>query len=363
MSGGLDSTTVAAVAKDCLAQQYSRFDLCAHTVVYDRLIPDQERYYSGLAATALGIPIQYLVADDYTLYQGWNQPELRRPEPFMDPLGIIAAERLKQAAHHSRVVLSGEGGDPVLFPAIGYFSQQLKSLHLGHLLKAISQYVSFTGRLPPVGLRTQLRRWLGKPHFWQPPYPTWLNPDFAERLNLRERWQQSTQGSNALERASSHKTRPEAYQLLNQPGWAATFEGFDPGVTGLPVEVRHPFFDLRLVEYLLAIPPIPWFIHKELVRVAMRGILPEAVRRRPKTPLAGNPVYTLLQQSREQSIDPIDPPLELTQYIDWGQVQRVMGDEQDTSDLWTNLRPLGLVHWFHNLETMDSNLDKGEVLC
>ncbi len=361
MSGGLDSTTVAAVAKNCLARQYSSFNLCAHTVVYDRLIPDQERYYSSLAAEAIGIPIHYLVADDYTLFQSWNRPELRRPEPFMDPLAIIAAERLQQAARHGRVVLSGEGGDPVLFPAIGYFSQQLKLLHLGHLAKAIGQYISFTGRLPPVGLRTQLRLWLGKQHFWQPPYPSWLNPDFADRLHLRERWQQSTQGFS--QRQASHKTRPEAYQLLSQPGWAATFEGFDPGVTGIPLEVRHPFFDVRLVKYLLAIPPIPWFIHKELMRVAMRGVLPEAVRLRPKTPLAGNPAYTLLQQSEGKYVDFIDPPSGLAQYIDWEQALRIMGGEQDTPDLWTNLRPLGLVQWFHNLETMGSNLNKGEVSC
>ena len=56
------------MAKSILAQRGDAFELQAHTSVYDRLIPDQERYFSGLVATALDIPIHYLVADDYPLF-------------------------------------------------------------------------------------------------------------------------------------------------------------------------------------------------------------------------------------------------------------------------------------------------------
>ena len=48
MSGGLDSTAVAAVARGTATQ------VKAFTVVYDRLIPDEERYYSGQAAAFIG---------------------------------------------------------------------------------------------------------------------------------------------------------------------------------------------------------------------------------------------------------------------------------------------------------------------
>jgi asparagine synthase (glutamine-hydrolysing) len=46
-----------------------------------------------------------------------------------------------------------------------------------------------------------------------------------------------------------------------------------------------PFFDMRLVEYVLRTPPVPWRRDKRLLREAMRGRLPEEVRLRPKTPL------------------------------------------------------------------------------
>ncbi len=45
-------------------------------MVYDRLIPDRERHYSGLVADALGIPIHYHVVDDYQLFDYRERPEL-----------------------------------------------------------------------------------------------------------------------------------------------------------------------------------------------------------------------------------------------------------------------------------------------
>jgi hypothetical protein len=49
-----------------------------------------------------------------------------------------------------------------------------------------------------------------------------------------------------------------------------------------------------LINYLLAIPPVPWCKMKTIHREAMRGILPEPVRTRPKAPLAGNRVLARL---------------------------------------------------------------------
>src|SRR2546425_1936863 len=46
MSGGLDSTTVAATARELLSKEAGPFDLRAYTAVYETLIPDQERRYS-----------------------------------------------------------------------------------------------------------------------------------------------------------------------------------------------------------------------------------------------------------------------------------------------------------------------------
>ncbi len=69
------------------------------------------------------------------------------------------------------------------------------------------------------------------------------------------------------------------------------FEQSVPDHACFTIEMRHPFFDLRLVEALLEMPPVPWCLSKHLLREAMRGVLPEPIRRRPKTPLVAAPKH------------------------------------------------------------------------
>jgi asparagine synthase (glutamine-hydrolysing) len=64
----------------------------------------------------------------------------------------------------------------------------------------------------------------------------------------------------------------------------------DPGMTGFPLEHRHPLLDLRLVRFALSLAPVPWCVDKHLFREAMRDALPPVILRRPKEPLAGDPI-------------------------------------------------------------------------
>jgi asparagine synthase (glutamine-hydrolysing) len=145
-----------------------------------------------------------------------------------------------------------------------------------------------------------------------------------------------------------HPMRPWAYELLTHPFWPYRFESHDPGVTSFPVEVQYPFFDLRLVRYLLRVPPMPWFMNKEILREAMRGILPEPVRLRPKTPLAGNSELEMLRELGAGWVDHFESATELAKYIDRSSIPLVIG-ERNTDRLWMNLRPLSLNYWLQRL--------------
>ncbi|OLP18627.1 hypothetical protein BST81_10100 [Leptolyngbya sp. 'hensonii'] len=340
MSGGLDSSSIAAVAKQMLSQQSAEFDLRAYTAVYDQLIPDQERYYASLVAAALQIPIQYQVGEAYPLFHRWDQPELFQPEPLLSPTLALTIDQYRQVAAHSRVALSGHGGDPVFFPSGTYFLDQLRAGQIGSLVTEIGQYVTLMGRFPPLGIRTQLRRWLGpagEPAF---PYPDWLHPDFEARLQLRERWR------SLVTPATGEKSiRADAYRLLTEVSWSFLFESFDPDRTGVPLEVRHPYFDLRLMEYLLSIPPIPWFIHKALLRIAMGELLPETICKRPKTHLAGDPIAVMLERSIGQNLPSLELPAILAEYLDRDRLPRVTVGGKSIGHWWVDLRPLSLTQW------------------
>ena len=152
-----------------------------------------------------------------------------------------------------------------------------------------------------------------------------------------------------MTRASVPNTavRPVAYEAMVDPIWPATFEGADPGVTRIPLELRCPFFDLRLVEFLLALPALPWCSDKELLREAARGILPDAVRLRRKSPLLADPLTALLQQPESAWVDSFEGVPELGQYVERRLIPKVFG-ENDVWNAWIHLRPLSLNFWLRS---------------
>lgn len=169
MSGGMDSTTIAATARELRSEQSQPCDLRAYTISCEHLIPDRERYYSGLVAEKLGIGIHYHLSDDYKLFERWEQPELQQPEPIVNPRLASVVDLYKQVAAHSRVVLDGNGGDPVFYSsgAYCYVVHMLKTLQWGGLVLDLVKYFRTHGRLPQPGVRSRVKKWLGM----RPPLP------------------------------------------------------------------------------------------------------------------------------------------------------------------------------------------------
>ncbi|MBA3765834.1 MAG: asparagine synthetase B, partial [Acidobacteria bacterium] len=223
MSGGLDSPTVAAVAKKIMAEQNDSFELHAHTIVFDRLIPDQERYYAGIVAKAIGIPIHYLAADGYNLFGVWDRSNLSIPEPASGPLMEYDFDFCAQISSHSRVALTGYGLDAALSPSHTYLWQMLKRLRFDRLGVDLGNYLLSRGPRPPYGILTKLKRLAGKQR-WRPIYPTWLNKEFERNLNLRARWEEIYK----TPKSNGHPLRPESYQELTAAAaWQNVFEYFD----------------------------------------------------------------------------------------------------------------------------------------
>ena len=116
MSGGLDSSSVAAAAASVVGPATTPTALRAYTAVYDTVEQDQERHYSTLVARALRIPIEHYAMDGYRWFERWNA-SLLPPEPSAEPMTAMMADLLEQVSRHSGVVLTGDGGDPALLPS------------------------------------------------------------------------------------------------------------------------------------------------------------------------------------------------------------------------------------------------------
>ena len=337
MSGGLDSSTVAATARLILGED-RKSRLQAYSVVYDRLIPDQERRFAAQVADFCDIPLHYLVADDYQLFQHWNDGDASPAEPCDAPLRAIEDDLYKQIAAQTRVVLTGEGGDPLLVASAEDVLKLLKarkfwSLAAGYMHCALSQR-----SMPKVGLRTLIRARTKAPENCS--LPEWINPELAHKLDLAHRERELEHDVVAVK----HR-RCKAYEVLSQVHWANTFELYDSGNSPQPVEARHPLFDVRLVKFSLSLATLPWCVGKQIMREAMSGSLPKKILRRPKTALAGDPLVELLKQPQSVWVDTFQPTPALLQYVTPSRIPPVSGKRNFSSNAWVTLRPLSLNHW------------------
>jgi asparagine synthase (glutamine-hydrolysing) len=342
MSGGLDSPTIAAGAQRSFRDKGAAGELRAYTEVFEHLIPHEERYYAGLVAEMLGIPIEFCVSDDLASWEDSDQLVSTWPEPVHSPASDGGVHQLRQVAAHNRVALTGFGGDPALSCLLStHFSQLLRRGHISQGLGDAMRYLAKEGRLSRLYLRTRWQKWFGGksqiPH-----YPAWLNQDLEKRAGLRERWEKIV-----LAPSPNGSARRTAYEAILDTSWPNLFEGYDPGATGIPLEVRHPFFDLRLVRFLLALPALPWCSDKELLREAARGILPDAVRLRRKSPLLADPLVAFLQQRESAWVDSFEATPELVRYVNRGRIPKVSG-EKDAWAAWIHLRPLSLNFWLRS---------------
>jgi asparagine synthase (glutamine-hydrolysing) len=333
MSGGLDSSSMAATASRLSDRPPT---LEAFTAVFDRLIPDEERYYSGLVAKRLGIPIHYRVRDDNVIDPEWSRRPIRTPEPAVYSVARAQeVNRYRSLAEHGRVFFYGEGPDNSLMyewrPYLAYLARERRWTRL---IRDVSQHMIAHRRILPMSTILSYGRRIAVEEREQG-FPPWLDDDFAARTDARSRWQTMRSPAD-----SPHPVRPAGFDSLASPLWQRVFEATDPGYTEAPVEIRHPYVDLRLLRYMLSVPTLPWCRRKHLIRQAMRNILPEEVLRRDKAPVAGSPVFQVVRQTGMQ---PLVPTGELLEYVNPRKVPNTMAS--DSSEFWLNLRPVVLNHW------------------
>jgi asparagine synthase (glutamine-hydrolysing) len=350
LSGGLDSATIATTARDLSRSRSGAQDLRAYTVVYNSLIPDEEGTYAHAIAEFLKIPIRLIAMDALQPFERWNDLELKWPEPVDDPFFAGLFDQFRAMATDCRVALSGEGSDNLMhFQMWPYVKDMLRNREWAALMTSVPQYLSVRSSLLP-GLRRRAAGLVGK----DPTaaiYPKWLAPDFVRRLNLEDRAREWSE----LTKEQPHPVLPKAHASLSIPHWATMFEQEHPGFTHSAVEVRHPFIDLRIVNFLLAMPPFPFFFQKNLLRDATAGRIPESVRLRRKTPLQGDPLTKHMQRAGTKWLNEVDWLADMDSYTDRKSMQPFQ-NETNAEQLHSSIRPICLNFWLQSMRKVRYNL-------
>ena len=133
--------------------------------------------------------------------------------------------------------------------------------------------------------------------------------------------------------------------------------------TGL--EVRVPFCDHRIVEYAFN---IPWSMktvggqRKGILREALRGVLPDDVVDRPKSPYPSTPDPRFLQAVRKGALAVLqDSGSPLGGLLNRPAIERLARADQDPFALPWFSQLMGLAQWFAYVLQLDAFLRQGPV--
>lgn len=314
MSGGIDSTTLAAVALGVTGTSSRVVAECTH---YERLMPDDEAHFASIAARALGIELQLRAVDDLTYDPLWRSRSIRTAEPT---LSIVAAHFdrsiMGAMARRARVWFQGEGPDNALsYERDAYLSWLSHRGDWARLAGALMQHAMAKGI---ASWRTSAHRFMRRQaeagHSDPPSLPVWLDGAFAARLHLEER---IAHADDMVDR--THPWHPRAMGSFIDPMWQRFFNERAQEEAVSPLRWRFPYFDLRVLQFLLSVPPVPWGYRKELIRKAMGSKLPRDILERNKAPLAGS---ALLEPVNGKGLGELSSPDRLGRYLDAARLPR-----------------------------------------
>jgi len=280
LSGGLDSSSIVCMVDQFMRTQGLKLPGSTLQKTFSARYSDtrhDEGEYIKAVTTQTAVQPYEVYPEPKGFLENLQKLVWHQDEPFGSTSAYAQWSVFKTVREAGvAVTLDGQGGDETMggyHHYFGpYFADLFRRLKFISLFGEISAYRTLHGysagemlrrivpNFLPAGLRNQLRPVKS---------PAWVNRDAVERLHLpRTPYRESFTRQRYLD------TMLFLHALLR-------FE--DKNSMAHSVESRLPFLDHRLVEFSFQIPE-EYLIHngttKQILREAMRGILPEKVRTR-----------------------------------------------------------------------------------
>jgi len=273
LSGGLDSSSIVST----LIRKFNKHDLHTFSAVYDPGEQGDETKFINLYRHQLS-NMHYTTPTAQSLFDDLEEFFLAIGEPIPSTGPYAQYKVMQLAKEHVVVTLDGQGADEQLagyhYFFGFYFKELLRKGNVSRLSKEIicylNQHKSLLGLksmlyfLVPADSRTKLR---ASEHGY-------LNRDFASRYLLSNQISDGLYASGSLQDALINHFEFKLEHLLK---WE------DRNSMHFSLEARVPFLDYRLVERTLATQSdliVKNGITKHILREAMKGVLPEEIRKR-----------------------------------------------------------------------------------
>lgn len=294
LSGGLDSSSVAALAARALAEKNQR--LPAFTGVprrgFDGPVPggsyaDETPFVEAIRNKLGNIDVHYVHNDQYDDFAALERFFIALDGPVRNPsnLGWVLGLLDRARQQNCRVLLGGLYGNYTI--SWSGWSQTASHLLRGRLLRAYRQWQLYYRSSPysrwvafrkllveplvPLAISNRIDRQRRRGRYaWQDHSP--IRMDFANAMAVDRRAQMLGHDFRYRSR------RDDRERGLAQVDYLGDWQAAEKAVTG--VEVRDPTADIDVVSYCFGIPPEQFLaegIDRSLVRRAMWGMLPEAI--------------------------------------------------------------------------------------
>jgi asparagine synthase (glutamine-hydrolysing) len=340
MSGGLDSTSVAALAARHRSAPDAAAPLLARTTIG---VPgSEEERVARIVARHIGVEHEVV---SYPARQ-----VLQPGYPTWGPvLTFIRSPPVAEMEswHRFDLVLHASAADNALTWELANFIDIARAYGFAHALHARAAMRRRGMRLPwGTGLGALLRGAApgSGPVSAVPAHgvPDWIDPSLRRALALDERWAHEFRARPASE---FHRTHPRLHYWFE---WASWFRGNQLiGLAHAPPDGSDPFTDLRVLDFVLSLPASPWLDGKHLLREAMAGLLPDEARLRPKI-AAGNFIAPMVEALPDEQIErwPAAPGLE--RYVVRSGIPPIDMAKAGRNG-YLDLRPLMLNLWLNDL--------------
>jgi asparagine synthase (glutamine-hydrolysing) len=215
--------------------------------------------------------------------------QVRRYRDFPNYPNGAMSDSLKALAHAKgfRVLLTGLGGDDWLMGSFYHYADLLRRFRILALIRQarfdshLSTMIAPLSSLFRYGVKPLLQRTVRRALRWvlgRDGFPGWMDTQFARRIHLAERirWE-------AVRRPFLSFAQEDLYRTAFS-GFGAHFsEVEERSASWFGLEQRHPLHDRRIIEFALALPEEQRWRRdqtKFVLRQAMQGLLPEAIRQR-----------------------------------------------------------------------------------
>jgi asparagine synthase (glutamine-hydrolysing) len=338
LSGGMDSTSIAAILSQLQKEHHSGFNIQLITEMRKLKNYESKEY-----------PFAKEVADFLSLSLiKWNNSGMLLKMDFatIKPITVLAPDTLPNTAKmyygHGRVIFTGNGSDELF--ATTPLNQYLGKEPLLDIIKGAYQHRKRHKSRPPFGFKGSLKKYFGLEH--RPPLPNivkLLNSDIKKKLDIESLANKIYEEENV----SAKQRHFTAAQRLTKPKW--NIEGTFLNADFSLAEYRDPFLDRRVIEFVFSLPELGWVFDKYLLRRAMKEKLPESIITRTKQPVYGYQ-DAILQEEENQWIHQWKPSGILKPYIDTYKANNTsLFEKQEYA--FHNLRLIMLENWLKILKS------------